>query len=423
MHMNKWLSVGVAVLISAQAHAEVIHCEGIAPYSEPLNMKIDYDSASGQMASVTYSRADGSSYFSTAIGPFQRSKQGGFYVYTEVLPGQWADENSTGNTLTIKTNALSGSNLKSMLSMPHQGFSSIPMTCSIQGQVSPAESVCPDKSKLNEQLIQASRVGTPSEVESLLACGADANVKDERGCTPLLIVSDLGCGYRSHSSDDPLDSNASARPTGSRSGSDIDRFVTVLTRAGADVESQDPVNFQTALHMAAKYSNINAASILAELDAGIDAQDIDGNTPLMLAVETGDILNVKTLLSYSPNRALKNKAGMNAFDVANEFGATDMLEMLRPVAKTITIQGVDNGGCNQTMIHIMQGEEIEIALQATSSKMFKLDASDLGIDLMAMPGHTVKQTIKPAKQGTFSFTCGVHGAPDSQQTHGKFMVM
>ncbi len=423
MRKNKLLLASIALVISSQSHAETIHCDGIAPYSESLNMTIDYDSASGQMGAVKLAHADGSSYLSTVIGPFQRSKQDGIYVYTETFPGQWAGDNSNANTLIIQTNTLSGSTLKSMLSMPLQGFSSIPMTCSVKGQPAPAEPLCPAKSQLNDLLIKASRVGAPSEVESLLACGADANAKDERGCTPLLIVSDLGCGYHSSASSDPLDPNVSIRPTGSRSIFVIDRLVALLARAGADVETQDPVNFQTALHMAAKYSNSDAARILAQLDAGINAQDIDGNTPLMLAAETGSVFNVKTILEFSPNRSLKNKQGMTAYDIAKEFDARDVVDLLRPVTKTITLQGGINGGCDQTMIHVMQGEEIEIALQATSSKMFKLDAPDLGIDLMAMPGETVKQTITPAKQGTFPFVCGVHGAPDTQQTHGKFMVM
>lgn len=92
-------------------------------------------------------------------------------------------------------------------------------------------------------------------------------------------------------------------------------------------------------------------------------------------------------------------------------------------ANTVTITGGPNGGCSPSMIHLEQGVEVQIVLKANKTKMFKMDAADLGIDLMAMPGDTDHQTITPANAGNFSFTCGVHGGPDSTQTHGTIMVM
>jgi hypothetical protein len=51
---------------------------------------------------------------------------------------------------------------------------------------------------------------------------------------------------------------------------------------------------------------------LLERDAGIDAQDMDGNTPLMLAVMSADTAAVELLLEKGADVSIQNRDGKTA---------------------------------------------------------------------------------------------------------------
>jgi ankyrin repeat protein len=155
--------------------------------------------------------------------------------------------------------------------------------------------------------------------------------------------------------------------------------------------------------------------------ASTNVQDIDGDTALMIAAASGNDILVKTVLDGKPDLSLKNKKGETAYMIADKAGYSYLLPLLEVKVNAQTVQGKDDGTCSPTMVHIFKGKAVEIVLKASKDEMFLLTAPDLGLELMAMPGESVSQTITPDKKGTFPFTCGVHGA--EKQTKGSFMVM
>jgi truncated hemoglobin YjbI len=105
----------------------------------------------------------------------------------------------------------------------------------------------------------AANDGCMEVVRVLLTLGADPNVHDDGGHTPLYRVAN-GCA-------------SEAGP----------RIVLALADAGADVNAATGVNRTTALHMAARRGHVDVARALIACGAKIDARDRKGETPLQRA--------------------------------------------------------------------------------------------------------------------------------------------
>jgi truncated hemoglobin YjbI len=106
----------------------------------------------------------------------------------------------------------------------------------------------------------ASGAGCLPVVTLLLRLGADPDVRDSGGHTPLYRAANE-CGWRMG----PL-------------------VVRALVAAGADVNARSGVTRATALHMAARRGYLAIAQTLLECGASIDARDRKGDTPLERAV-------------------------------------------------------------------------------------------------------------------------------------------
>ncbi|MEP6963773.1 MAG: ankyrin repeat domain-containing protein, partial [Acidobacteriota bacterium] len=107
----------------------------------------------------------------------------------------------------------------------------------------------------------ASAAGHLPIVVELLKLGVDPNIQDAGGHTPLYSV-------------------ANECPGGGP-------VVKALMQFGANVDACDGVKRCTALHMAARRDNVEAAEALLECGANIEARDSLGETPLRRAVNCG----------------------------------------------------------------------------------------------------------------------------------------
>jgi hypothetical protein len=107
----------------------------------------------------------------------------------------------------------------------------------------------------------ASGSGCFDVVAVLLRHGADPNVADSGGHTPLYNV---------------------ANECSSEQGPAV---VRALVRAGADVNAHGGVTRATALHMAARRGYVDIARTLLDCGAAIDARDSKGDTPLHRAIK------------------------------------------------------------------------------------------------------------------------------------------
>ena len=122
-------------------------------------------------------------------------------------------------------------------------------------------------------LHDASAVGNLTIVELLLSLGADPNVPDGGSHTPLYSVGN------------------ECRVEGAA------RVVRALVKAGADVDAGDGVKRCTALHMAARRGNVEAAEALLDCGANLEARDSLGETPLRRSVNCNKIELAALLLA------------------------------------------------------------------------------------------------------------------------------
>ena len=143
-------------------------------------------------------------------------------------------------------------------------------------------------------LIAASFKGDDAVVAALLGHGADANVRDATGKTAMVYAAARG----------------------------FDRIVSRLLDANVDAR-QRYGNDLTALMWAAGHDEgADAAAVERVVDlllahgAMLNAADNRGRTALMIAAAQGDAATVGVLLGRDADRALKDKDGKTALDLA-----------------------------------------------------------------------------------------------------------
>lgn len=131
----------------------------------------------------------------------------------------------------------------------------------------------------------ASGAGCLELVEALLRLGADPNMQDDGGHTPL---------YRA--------ANQCASATGPE-------VVRALVRAGANVNTDGGVTRATPLHMAARRGHVEIAQALLDCGAAIDARDALGDTPLRRSVNCNKIQVASLLVDRGADiHSIGNKA-------------------------------------------------------------------------------------------------------------------
>jgi hypothetical protein len=122
---------------------------------------------------------------------------------------------------------------------------------------------------LDEELLEAARVGDTARVKELLRKGANVNARTENGITPLHWAAFWG---------------------------HVD-FVRLLLDHGADVNARG-YNGWTPLHFAALQGRAGVARLLLERGADPSIRDDDGRTPLDIAREEGREEVVRVIEEY-----------------------------------------------------------------------------------------------------------------------------
>lgn len=284
------------------------------------------------------------------------------------------------------------------------------LNCTIKGEL-PKPKTC-EESQANKDvaLFNALRTSDLDEIKFSLECGADVNSLDKLGCSPLLKVLDLQCGQNSRIS--------TTIPTYNQT-----EIATLLIDSGANLESVDPSNNQTAIHKVALSGDSDLALMLIGLEVNLDSQDNNLETPLMFAVQSNNFFLVRDLVNANANLELKNKFGKTAQNIASDLNRTAIGELLIPIKRSILIEGNSNNtGCSVSNIELSLNEPVEIVLKASKNKMFLFESAMLELELMAMPNEVIKTRFTPSRAGVYKFMCGPHGGPMDQQTIGTISV-
>lgn len=131
-----------------------------------------------------------------------------------------------------------------------------------------------------QDLLQAVRSMDARRVRECIAAGADVNVKDNIGKTPLHWAA--LCGY--------LD------------------VCKVLLDADADLNTRDKYGY-TPLHEAALYGRLEVCKLLIDAGADVDAKTKTDSTPLSFAASKGHLEICELLLDAGADVNAKNTEG------------------------------------------------------------------------------------------------------------------
>jgi len=191
----------------------------------------------------------------------------------------------------------------------------------------------------SKELLEALKNGDVVRVKELLEEGADANVKDNSGATPLhfvaiLYVDEIGAYIAELLIKYGADVNAKDEngyaPLHWAVTLGKSRIINVLLENGADVNAKDnigstPLHRVVVSHEESKRSNI--AKVLIEHGADVNARNHQGLTPLHMATTLGKVDVTKVLLENGadPNVTLQS---LTPLHVAAFAGYPDIVELL-----------------------------------------------------------------------------------------------
>ena len=197
-------------------------------------------------------------------------------------------------------------------------------------------------------LHKASRCGHSNVIKTLAEAGANLNVQDVDGMTPLMRAAVQG--------------NANV--------------VVELIRAGADVNGKDDYK-QTALHKASWSGHSSVVKTLAEAGANLNVQDEWGMTPLMRTAYWGYANVVVELIRagadvsvVSIREWLSVAAGSTALHFAAYQGLSSVVKTLAEAVANLNVQDVygmtplmeaaDNGNANVVVELIRAGADVSV---------------------------------------------------------------
>ena len=103
-------------------------------------------------------------------------------------------------------------------------------------------------------------------------------------------------------------------------------MIRALVHAGARVDACDGVKHCTALHMAARRGNVEAAEALLDCGANIEAGDSLGETPLRRAVNCGQVGVAALLLARGANPRSRGSKGLTPILAARTGPMRELLQ-------------------------------------------------------------------------------------------------
>lgn len=185
--------------------------------------------------------------------------------------------------------------------------------------------------ELDFSLLLAVHASDLDQTKELIDQGADINVSDYYGSTPLILAATGG--------DD-----------------DIALF---LIENGANVNAAD-VYGMTALAYAVFFNNQKIVSFLIPEVDDVDQQDNQGYTPLMFAAQTKNISMAEDLITRGANINHKNRSGLTPLMYAAAFGNFYMTDLLLFYGGDVSSQA--NDGSTALHMAAYYGHEAVIGL-------------------------------------------------------------
>ncbi|KAH0535963.1 hypothetical protein FGG08_007137 [Glutinoglossum americanum] len=182
-------------------------------------------------------------------------------------------------------------------------------------------------------LLWATIRGDGTAVEALLQYGADPNICDVDGASPLHFASHcatptaIGLLIEKGAMVNKLDKWHHSPITNTSFFRDDISYLRPLVAGGADINARDYWQ-ESSLNNAAIKDHYKVALYLIELGAMIDNEDVDGDTPLLDSIHHNSHRCLSLLLSYGADYTRKNRWGRTVLHQAAIFADIQTLQII-----------------------------------------------------------------------------------------------
>jgi ankyrin repeat protein len=276
-------------------------------------------------------------------------------------------------------------------------------------------------------LCSAIRVGSSETVEALLEKGVKSNGKDDDGLTPLMRAAEAGRPdivkvllekrAEVNAGDDRGRSPLFYAVEANAADSDINEIIEMLVKKGARINARDKEGL-TPLTVAIRTGDIHLVLTLLEKRADPNLRDKDGLTPLAAALAGDDLGLIKTLLEKGANANFKDKEGRTPLMNAIAAGKLELVKTL--IEAGVELNAKDKFG-RTALIRAVLAQKPE-SVDALLEKKLDLEAKTQdGLSaLMLACGYrtkglfsTITFNVRPGEKQTLVRTIG--DQPDEMQ--------
>jgi ankyrin repeat protein len=214
------------------------------------------------------------------------------------------------------------------------------------------------QSALSYNLLIASAKGYSSEIDRLIAKGADVNTETAEKATPLIMAIEANSlsavntllKYNPELNKFTLSYETPLIIAVKNGNTDI---CEALIRHGADIDLTDR-NGATPLHIAALNGYLDVVDLLLYYDASIDQKSDEGLTPLMASIMAGYTDVADLLIQNGANMEARSNEGYTPFLIAAFAGDTLIMDVL--FKHGVDIYATGNKGYNAIDLAISANE-------------------------------------------------------------------
>ena len=158
---------------------------------------------------------------------------------------------------------------------------------------------CPKAKKMKKALQNAIYDSSVTAVRSAIELGANVNLADRHGSTPLIdaiVATNFNFGA-----------------------------VEFLVHHGANVNYSDKLYQWRPLHYAVSENKLEVVRLLLDLGVDVEPRDKNGRTPLFVAIRRSDSEIVKLLLERGADPYCVTKVGRSPYELAVRFNREDLV--------------------------------------------------------------------------------------------------